>query len=289
MNNTNHQSKTINWYPGHMKKAFDEIENRLKIIDVIIEIVDARAPISSKNPFLENIISSKKRILVMSKYDMCDTSKLTPFIEFYQNKGYVVIPYSAKSKENLKTLKKAIYDLGKEKREKERIKGMKPQNIRVMVLGIPNVGKSTLINNLVGVKRASTANKPGHTRAQQLIRVDSEFDLLDTPGILPPHYEDKKIALNLALIGAMPSEILPNSYLCDEALNILKMNYLDKLFSRYRLQGLFKSNYDILKGIAISFGLLLKEGKLDIDSAERLILKDFKEGAITRIIVDELC
>ncbi len=281
--------KGIHWFPGHMKKAFVEIENRLKLIDVIIEIVDARAPLSTKNPFLEEIIKNKKKILVFSKVDLVDKEELNPFIKYYESKGYKCVLSDIKSKEYISLLKKEILNSGAEKHKKEIRRGMKPQNIRVMIIGIPNVGKSSLINALVGKNSASKANKPGHTKAQQWIRFGNGFDLLDTPGVLPPHYEDKKIALHLALIGSIPEEILPISSMCDYLLDYLMNKYKISFEKRFNVKLLQNDKEYILKEVALSRGLLLKEGKVDEDACEKLILKEFKEGLIAKAIIDTLC
>ncbi len=283
------KEKNVHWFPGHMKRAFSEIEPRLKVIDVVVEIVDARAPISSKNPFLEEITKNKKRIIVFSKFDMVNSLDLDPFLKYYQDKGYVTLPFNVKSKECLNRLKKEIIALGEEKREREKRRGLKPQNIRIMVLGIPNVGKSSLINALVGKASASKANKPGHTKAQQWVRISDGLELLDTPGILPPHYEDEQIAINLALIGSIPDEILPLSFLCEKLLDYLIGDYSKELSLRFKIDLPFVSHEDVLNKIAISRGLLLKEGKLDIDASERLLLKEFKEGMIVKSIIDKIC
>lgn len=288
-NTFNMQEKNIHWYPGHMKKAFKEIEERLKIIDVVVEIVDSRAPFSSKNKFLDELIKNKKRILVFSKSDLVNKDNLIPFLNYYEKIGYKTLPFNVKNKDDVLKLKKAIFNLGEEKRNKEIKKGMKMQNIRVMILGIPNVGKSSLINAIVEKKTSSKANKPGHTKAQQWVRIANGLDLLDTPGVLPPHYEDKKIALHLALIGALPEEILPLSIMCDYLLDFLIKNYDSELINRFKILPPLKSNQDVLEKIASSRGLLLKEGKLDISSCERLVLKEFKEGLIVKAIIDELC
>lgn len=281
--------QNVHWYPGHMKKAFMEIEPRLKIIDVVVEIVDARAPISSKNPFLERLTASKQRILVFSKKDLCDEELLMPFIRHYEEKGYIVLPFDIAKKDSLNLLKKKIALAGSSKREKEKRRGMKPQPIRCMVLGIPNVGKSSLINRLAGRDSASKANKPGHTRAQQWIRVERDYELLDTPGILPPHYDDPTTALHLALIGSIPEDILPLSELCDKLLDFLLPRYEKEFYERFAISGSNLSHNEIIEAVASSRGLLLKEGKKDIDAAEKLILKEFKEGRIISTVIDTLC
>ena len=281
--------KNIHWYPGHMKKAFIELENRLKVIDVVIEICDARAPISSRNPFLNVVLKDKKRILVLSKKDLVDINLLTPFIKKYEEEG-LVLPFDIKSKEDIKELKRMIEKASSDKRLKEQKRGMKPQPIRVMVVGIPNVGKSSLIYALVGKESASKANTPGHTRAQQWIRSLKDIELLDTPGILPPHYEDHLIALHLALIGAIPSTILPTSELYDNLLELLLPKYKEEFISRFHLiEDDLTSSLGIKEGIAKSRGLLLKEGKYDFDAVENLVLKEFKEGKIVHLVVDSLC
>lgn len=281
--------KNIHWYPGHMKKAFDELETRLKVIDVVIEICDSRAPISSRNPFLDVILKDKKRIIVLSKKDLSDIDLLTPFIHKYEEEGFV-LPFDVHNKNDIKELKRLIEKSSLEKRLKEQKKGMKPQPIRVMVIGIPNVGKSSLINALVGKQSASKANKPGHTRAQQWIRSLKDIELLDTPGILPPHYEDPLIAKNLALIGAIPSDILPTSSLYDSLKEFLLPKYQKEVKERFHLKDEdFLSSTSLLQGIARERGLLLKEGKYDFDAVERLVLKEFKEGKIVNTVIDSLC
>lgn len=281
--------KNIHWYPGHMKKAFQELEGRLKLIDVVIEICDARAPISSRNPFLSQILQNKKKVIVLSKKDMVESSLLSPFIDAYKKEG-LVLPFDIYTPSDIKKLKILIEESAIEKREKEKRKGLKPQPIKVMVVGIPNVGKSSLINALVGKESASKANKPGHTRAQQWIRSLKEFDLLDTPGILPPHYEDKLIATHLAWIGAIPEEILPIEELFDSLIAFLLPKYQKEIATRFHLEeDSFSSLTALKEGIAKSRGLLLKEGKYDLDAVEKVFLKEFKEGKIVHTIVDTLC
>lgn len=282
------QQKNVHWFPGHMVKAMRQIEERLKVIDIIIEVVDARAPISSKNPFLEKITQNKKRLIVFSKKDLCDKEAVLPFLDYYKNLNYSAVVCDLNKPQDVKLLVQKAFELGKERQEKYLRRGMKPQPLRVMILGIPNVGKSTLINRLCKRNAASSRNTPGHTKAQQWVRISDQFELLDTPGILPPHYEDNNIALRLAWIGSIKENILPLDDLYQNLINFLIRKYPNELKARYQLNDLVDVG-QISEDIGRNRNLLLKGGEIDFESVSRLVLREFKDGVITPVVVDEVC
>ena len=282
------QQKNVHWFPGHMVKAMRQIEERLKVIDIIIEVVDARAPISSKNPFLEKITQNKKRLIVFSKKDLCDKEAVLPFLDYYKNLNYSAVVCDLNKPQDIKLLVQKAFELGKERQEKYLRRGMKPQPLRVMILGIPNVGKSTLINRLCKRNAASSRNTPGHTKAQQWVRISDQFELLDTPGILPPHYEDNNIALRLAWIGSIKENILPLDDLYQNLINFLMRKYPNELKARYQLNDLVDVG-QISEDIGRNRNLLLKGGEIDFESVSRLVLREFKDGVITPVVVDEVC
>lgn len=284
------KQKGIHWFPGHMQKALRQIDERLKWIDVVVEIVDARCPFSSKNPYLNDRIAGKKKVLVLSKKDLSDEKALEPYAAFYREEKYVPVSADLNDRADITSIRKAIRAQGEEKAKKYLDKGMKPQPIRAMIVGIPNVGKSTLINRLAGRSSLSVANTPGHTRAQQWLKADGGLELLDTPGILPPNYENRDVAIRLALIGAMKVENLPVGELSEYLLKMMKSRFPEALKKRYDLtDDDLLSDGDVLKGIARRRGFLLPQGEYDLERAELLLLKEFREGLIVRSVFDERC
>lgn len=277
----------INWYPGHMAKTKRLISENINLIDVVYEVVDARMPKSSKIIDIDNYIGNKKRILIMNKYDLCDKVETDKWIKYYESIGYVVV------KTDLTIDKKLNYLVGKTKElmaskfTKMEEKNMKAtRKIRVLVVGVPNVGKSTLINRLVGRKIVNTGNKPGVTKNLDWIRVDKDIELLDSPGILWPKFDDDT-AYNLASLTAIKEEVLPINQVINYILNTLYKLYPKKLEERYGITNynddLFVETLDI---IGKKRGCLIKGGEIDYDKVFNVILNDIKNGYIKEITFD---
>lgn len=274
--------KQIHWYPGHMKKAQIDIEERIKIVDLVIELLDARIPLSSRNPLLFKLSQNKKRLVVLTKNDLADPKITEKWISHFKNEGFEAIFADLNKDKDVKNIIKSAEKLGEEKNNKLVAKGMKAQPIRAMIIGIPNVGKSTLINKIAKRNAASVQNKPGHTKAQQWIKVSDRFQLLDTPGILPSNYEDKNVALNLALVGSINEEILPLDELANYSFNYLKENYKDNLYRRFDYLNLILSNDENFSLIAKRRGYFSKDG-LDINKAHKVFLNELKNGILGQI------
>ena len=275
----------IHWFPGHMNKALNEVENKVKIVDVIIELFDARAPLSSINENLEKATANKKKLVVMTKIDLADPKQNQKWIEELKKKYDSVIALDLKKNNAEMILSKAVIELGKDKWAKEMAKGMKPQPIRAMIIGIPNVGKSSLINRLAKRKAAGVQNKPGYTRGEQWIKVNKDFLLLDTPGILPMNYENPNKAANLALIGAIREDILPNERLGELLLTFLKEHYPDSLSTRFEINNI-GDRLTVLNQIAERRKIVNSVGENDLLRAEALLLKEFKDGLLGNITLE---
>ena len=279
-------AQQIHWFPGHMNKALNEVENKVKLVDVIIELLDARAPVSSINENLEKIIQNKKKIIVLTKIDLADPEATKTWVVELKKKYDCILTLDLKNNSAEAILSKAVIALGKDKWAKEMAKGMKPQPIRTMIIGIPNVGKSSLINRLAKRKAAGVQNKPGYTRGEQWIKVNKDFLLLDTPGILPMSYENQKKAANLALIGAIREDILPNEVLGEMLLAYLKIQYPSALFERFGVSEI-EDRIKVLNQIAEKRKLVDSVGQNDLIRAEALLLKEFKDGLLGRITLEK--
>ena len=279
--------KQIHWFPGHMKKAQIDIEEKVKIVDLIIELLDARIPLSSRNPTLFKLTQNKKRLVVLTKNDLADPLMTQRWIEHFKNEGFAAIFADLNQEKDIKNIIKNAEKLAENKNQKLVSKGMKPQPIRAMVIGIPNVGKSTLINKIAKRNAASVQNKPGHTKSQQWIKVSDKFQLLDTPGVLPSNYENKDDALNLALVGSINEEILPLEQLAEYSFNYLKEFYPNLLTSRFDYLNLNDDFMTSLTLIAKKRGYFTKDG-VDLYKCQKVFLNELKNGILGQISFERI-
>lgn len=278
-------SKDIHWFPGHMKKASIQIQDKLKLVDCLIELLDARIPYSSRNNELYNLTKSKNRLVVLTKQDLADPLINEKWINYFKEQGFACIFVDLNNSQDVRRIIKCVEKISIKNQQKYLDKGMRKQPIRAMIVGIPNVGKSTLINKIAKRKAAGVENKPGFTKSQQWIKVSDQFELLDTPGILQSSYDDKEKAINLALCGSINENILPREFLANELLNYLRQFYPNSLIERYKLTSLNDDNNLLLTSIARNRGLLDK-GETDIKKAEILLLNEFKNGKLGRISLE---
>ncbi len=275
----------INWFPGHMTKALREMEDESKKVDMVIYVLDARAPMSCINPEFVNIIGNKPILYVLNKADMVDTKDLQSFIKRCKNENTEVVLLNSTKSGAIKIIEPIMNDLCKEKIEKYKQKGFKI-NLRAMVLGVPNSGKSTLINNLCGVKKATTGDKAGVTKGKQWLALKNGFEVLDTPGTLYPNITNQKIALNLAFIGSIKNEVLDINELALDFLNFCKKKYFINLKEKYNIQDENISSIEMLDKIAEFKHFLLKGGVIDYDRTCLAIIDDFRKGKLGKIYLD---
>ena len=273
------------WYPGHMTKAKRMMQENIKLIDLIIELVDARIPMSSRNPDIDELGKGKSRIILLNKSDLADARLNQEWESFFKEKGYFVQQLNAKTGAGIKNIQALVQESCKEKIERDRKRGIINRPVRAMVVGIPNVGKSTFINSFAGKACAKTGNKPGVTKGKQWIRLNKNLELLDTPGILWPKFEDQKIGERLALIGSINDEILHVDELAVALIRNLKNSYLDLLEKRYDIT-IDEDAYDTLKKIAIVRKCLQKGELPDVDRASSMLLEDFRSGKLGRITLE---
>ena len=288
MNKKKFDNSPINWYPGHMAKTKREIKEKLDLIDIVYEVIDARMPKSSKIVDIDDLIKNKPRLLIMTKYDLCDKKETDKFISYYENLGYQVIPVDLMSGINVKKIIEASEVVLESENEKRKAKGLKPRNIRALILGVPNAGKSTLINRLVGKKSAGVGNKPGFTKSLSWIRIHKNIDLLDTPGILWPKLEDQESAHVLASFSSIKEEILNEDQIAAFILKKLYALYPKALEERYGIDELDDDLIEAYDIIASRRGALTKGGVADYERVSRIILQDFKNGYFGPITFDRL-
>lgn len=273
------------WYPGHMTKAKRQMQEDIKLIDLVVEIVDSRIPYSSRNPDIDDLGKNKYRLILMNKADLADKKATDKWTAYFKNKGYFVVSLDARSKNGMKSITDIIMEACKEKIERDLKRGIKNRPVRAMVVGIPNVGKSTFINSYAGKACAKTGNKPGVTKGKQWIRLNKNVELLDTPGILWPKFEDQMVGLRLALIGSIKDEILNTDELAVELIKFLVKDYPGVLAERYSIEEVDNPT-DMLIKIAESRNCLTKGGELDYSKAAILLIDDFRSGKLGKLTLE---
>lgn len=276
----------IQWFPGHMAKTKRLITEHLKAVDVAVELLDARIPMSSANPMVENLVQNKPRIIVLNKSDLADVKITEKWIEYFKKENIDVIPVSTYNGKDKKKLINLIREKAKPVLEKWQRRGLKNRSVRIMILGIPNVGKSTLINFLSGSKATRTENTPGHTKGKQWVRLSSGLDLLDTPGVLWPKFEDQNAALKLAATGAIAGEIFDSYEVVTTLLAALKEISPQILKEKYDIEDVNQDTQILLELIGKRRGCLLPGGEIDSTRAEALVLTDFRSGKLGRVTLD---
>lgn len=281
----------LQWYPGHMAKAKRMMQENIKLIDVVIELVDARIPLSSKNPDIDALAANKSRVLLLNKYDMADQKYNDMWKSYFEEKGYHTALINSKNGHGVKQVKDIVYKACEAKIERDRKRGIINRPVRAMVAGIPNVGKSTFINSFVGKASARTGNKPGVTKGKQWIRLSSKIELLDTPGILWPKFEDPSAGMKLAFIGSINDDIIHMTELSLELILFLNKYYPDAIKNRYEIEipedlNEPKDCVSTLAQIALKRSCLMKGGEPDIDRAAGILLDDFRNVRLGRITLE---
>lgn len=289
---------SINWYPGHMAKTRRQIEADIKIVDIVIELLDSRIPMSSRNPDIVNITAKKKRIIVLNKCDLSDESKNKKWISYFNNKGISAVLTDSNSGKGIDNCIKEIEKIMEEQLNIQAQKGRVGRKIRAMVIGIPNVGKSSFINRISKRTTAGVGNKPGVTKQKQWIRINDKIELLDTPGVLWPKFESEEVGLNLAFTGTIKEEILPRVEIAYQLLKYLLENYRNNIVERYGISKEYIENklnqeqpenvniYEIMLEIGRKRGCIISGGNIDEEKTARIILDEFKNGKLGRITIE---
>lgn len=275
------------WYPGHMTKAKRMMQENMKLIDLVIELVDARVPMSSRNPDIDELGKNKARLILLNKSDLAEEKWNDAWMEYFKGLGYAVVKVNAKKGSGIKSINGVIQEACKEKIERDRKRGILNRPVRAIVVGIPNVGKSTFINALAGKACTKTGNKPGVTKGKQWIRLNKNVELLDTPGILWPRFEDQTVGLRLAYIGSIKDEILHAEELAAELTQFLVKEYKGILAEKYEITEC-EDGFQNLREIAESRHCLVKGNELDVEKAAKLLLDDFRNGRLGRITLETL-
>lgn len=275
----------VQWYPGHMTKAKRMMQENIKLIDLVIELVDARAPLSSKNPDIDELGKNKFRLILLNKADLASEKGNAMWTKYFEEKGYFVVKINSRSGAGMKQISATIMEACKEKIERDRKRGILNRPIRAMVVGIPNVGKSTFINSFAGRAAAKTGNKPGVTKGAQWIRLNKQVELLDTPGILWPKFEDQAVGIKLAILGSVNDEILNIDELSVELIKLLNEYFPEVISERYQI-GKHEEPVKVLEEIARVRSCLLKGNELDISKASSILMEDFRSGRLGKLTLE---
>ncbi|MBQ9561876.1 MAG: ribosome biogenesis GTPase YlqF [Lachnospiraceae bacterium] len=275
----------IQWYPGHMTKARRMMEESVKLIDIVVELVDARIPASSKNPDIDELAKGKARLILLNKADLADAERTAAWMRYYESRGWYAAALNARQTKDVRSVAGLIQESCREITERNARRGIKNRPIRAMIVGIPNVGKSTFINSFAGRAAAKTGNTPGVTKGKQWIRLNKNVELLDTPGILWPKFEDQKVGMRLAWIGSIRDEVLDAGDLAFELIQFLKEEYPSALRERYGLEG-EEAPLEMMEKIGQMRGCLKAGAQIDYDKTASVILDDFRKGALGRITAE---
>lgn len=284
---SDYQKQTVQWFPGHMAKTRRLIKESLPFVDLVTEIVDARIPLSSSNPELAEMIGSKPRIVLLNKCDVADEKTTAKWVEYYKKNGMYALPVDCRSGKGLNAYLPLVREVLKDKIQRNTDKGMVGKPLRVMVVGIPNTGKSSFINKMAGRNRAKVADKPGVTRSNSWFAVGNGVELLDTPGVLWPKFEDKAVGDKLAFIGSVKDEILDSETLAIRLINVLRNGYNDRLTERFKITGFDdKEDYEILEMIGRKRGMLISGGEIDYERASVMLLDEYRGGKLGRLSLE---
>ena len=283
----NNENKTnINWYPGHMAKTKREIKEKIDLIDIVFEVVDARIPYSSINKEIEEITKNKPRVIIMTKMDLCDKEKTNKWIKYYEDKGYIVVPMDLINNPNTKIIFDKIKPILEDINSKRKSKGLKERKARILIMGVPNVGKSTLINRLVGKKATNVGNRPGITKTLEWIRINDKVELLDTPGILWPKLDDVTVAHNLASMTAVKEEVLELDDLAIYIIQKMLSDYPESIINRYNLTKV-EDIVDTLDEIGKKIGAI-RNNETDYDRVYKRVIKDLQDGYLGKVTFDNI-
>lgn len=291
MNNLENQGgvnkSVINWYPGHMTKAVRQMKEDIKLIDLVIELLDARIPLSSRNPDIDDLGKNKARLVLLNKSDLADETDNNKWIQYFKDKGIIALKINSKNKQGIKEINNAVQIACKEKIERDKKRGIINRPVRAMVVGIPNVGKSTFINAYAGRAATKTGNKPGVTKGKQWIKLNKNLELLDTPGILWPKFDNQTIGMHLAFIGSINDNILDVTELAYQLVKLLATTYPKVVVERYKIEG-HEDPLQVMYQVAEVRGCKLKGNQPDLEKTSKIIMDDFRAGKLGRITLDKL-